>query len=94
MHLHLGYKVDTRQYPPSEGDITSKEASLVDVGALCGLLGHLEARLMFCTMVEASPCQFLQAGPSSYSERWLAAFDKHVWSECLPSSWPLKKGCL
>ena len=47
MHLHLGYKVDTRQYPPSEGDITSKEASLVDVGALCGLLGHLEARLMF-----------------------------------------------
>lgn len=34
----------TRQNPPSDGDITSKGALFVNVGALNGLLGRLEAQ--------------------------------------------------
>lgn len=42
LHLLLGHH--TRQNPPSDGDITSKGALFVNVGALNGLLGRLEAQ--------------------------------------------------
>lgn len=34
----------TKQNPPSDGDMTRKGAFLVSIGALIGLLGHLEAQ--------------------------------------------------
>ena len=42
LHLHLGHHA--RLDPPSDGDITSKRAFLVNVGALHGLLWRLEAQ--------------------------------------------------
>lgn len=42
LHLHLGHHA--RQDPPSDGDVTSKRAFLVNVGALDGLLRCLEAQ--------------------------------------------------
>ena len=41
LHLHLGH--DTGQDPTSDGDVASEWAFLVNVGALDGLLGRLEA---------------------------------------------------
>ena len=41
VYLHLGHY--TRQNPPLDGDLTSKEAFLVKIGALCSLLRHHEA---------------------------------------------------
>lgn len=60
LHLHLSHH--TTQNPPSDRDITSKREFLVNVGALCSPLGHLEAQTnVFCSIVGTSPCQFLQA---------------------------------
>ena len=42
LHLHFGHHA--RQDVPSDGDLTSKGALLVSVGALAGLLGRLETR--------------------------------------------------
>lgn len=42
LHPPLGYH--TRWNPPSDGDTTSKGAFLVNIGALSGLPGHLEAQ--------------------------------------------------
>ena len=47
-HLHLGHH--TRQNPPSNGDMTSKGAFLVNMGALHGPLELL------CSIAGVSPC--------------------------------------
>ena len=77
--------------PPLDGDMTRKGVFLANVSALSGFLGHLEAQtrvsVVFCTFsLPVSP-----EGPSSYCERWLAAFGWPAQCECPPSSWPPEK---
>lgn len=69
LHFHLGHHA--RQDAPSDGDITSKRAFLVNVGALNSLLGCLKAqtnvlvvprKLLFASFSKQDPLLILKDG--------------------------------
>lgn len=69
LHLHFGHHA--RQDPPSNGDVTSKRAFLVNVGALDGLLWSLKAQtnvlvvsreLFFASFSKQDPLLILKDG--------------------------------
>lgn len=88
--LHLGHH--TGQNPPLDRDIARKGVSLVPlVSSRCSQWPPWTSwspNRCFCRITGASPCQFLQAGPTSYFERWFTAFGWRAQPTCLPSSWP------
>ena len=77
LHPHFGDH--TRQNPPLDGDIASRGAFLVNIGALNGLLGRLEAQ----TAVFVEPRELL-----------LASFSKQDPLLILKDGWLLLVGTL